>query len=389
MGVVVQLGGQTPLRLARGLEAAGVPILGTSPDAIDEAEDRGRFEAMARELGRGAAAERHRHVGGGGRGGGRRASAIRSWSAPRMSWAAGPWRSSTTSTRSQRYFAQAVRVAPEHPVLIDSFLEDAFEADVDAICRRQPQCVIGGVMQHIEDAGIHSGDSACVLPPYLITEDQVEEMRQHTRAFALRLGVVGLINVQYAIKHGQVYVLEVNPRGSRTVPFVSKTTGVPLAGAGGGRHGGPHPRRPRAARRRAPALRGGQGGGLPLQQAARAWISSSGRRCAPPARSWALPTRSGWRSPRPRSAPTGRCRSTGAVFVTVNDHDKQTVVPIARRFHELGFRIVATEGTARYLRSRGMPAERVLKVHEGRPNAIDLHPVGRCAAADQHARSAS
>ena len=126
------------------------------------------------------------------------------------------------------FFDEAARVAPGHPVLIDSFLEDAFEADVDAICDGE-QVIIGGVMQHIEDAGIHSGDSACVMPPYLITEDQVEQMRAHTRAFALALGVVGLINVQYAIKHGVVYVLEVNPRASRTIPFVSKTTGVPLA----------------------------------------------------------------------------------------------------------------------------------------------------------------
>src|SRR5690606_26428064 len=126
------------------------------------------------------------------------------------------------------FFHEAARVAPGHPVLIDSFLEDAFEADVDAICDGQ-SAIIGGVMQHIEDAGIHSGDSACVLPPHLITEDQVEQMREHTRAFAVALGVVGLINVQYAVRDGVVYVIEVNPRASRTIPFVSKTTGVPLA----------------------------------------------------------------------------------------------------------------------------------------------------------------
>src|SRR4029077_7849799 len=127
------------------------------------------------------------------------------------------------------FFDEAARVAPGHPVLIDSFLEDAFEADVDAICDGE-NVVIGGVMQHIEDAGIHSGDSACVLPPYLITEEQVEQMREHTRAFAKALGVIGLINAQYAIKNGVVYCLEGNPRASRTIPFVSKTTGVPLAG---------------------------------------------------------------------------------------------------------------------------------------------------------------
>ncbi|MEZ4413627.1 MAG: carbamoyl-phosphate synthase large subunit [Gemmatimonadales bacterium] len=369
MGVVVQLGGQTPLRLARGLEAAGVRILGTSPDAIDEAEDRGRFEAMARELGvaqppSGTAMSVEE------------ASSV----ADRIGYPILVRPSYVLGGRGmqiiydvdslQRYFAQATRVTPEHPVLIDSFLEDAFEADVDAICDGT-QCIIGGVMQHIEDAGIHSGDSACVLPPYLITEDQVEQMREHTRAFALRLGVVGLINVQYAIKHGQVYVLEVNPRGSRTVPFVSKTTGVPLASLAAAVMAGktleslglhddvlqpyvavkeavfPFNKLPGVDLILGPEMRStGEVMGIADSFGmafAKAQISADG----------ALPLE-------------------GTVFVTVNDHDKQTVVPIIRRFHELGFKVVATEGTGRYLRSRGIPAGRVLKVHEGRPNAIDL-----------------
>ncbi len=281
------------------------------------------------------------------------------------------------------YFARAARVAPEHPVLIDSFLEDAFEADVDAIADGS-RCVIGGVMQHIEDAGIHSGDSACVLPPYLITESQVEEMRRHTRAFAERLGVVGLLNVQYAIKHDVVYVLEVNPRGSRTVPFVSKTTGVQLASLAAADHGGTArstswvctmtwSSRTWPSRRRSFPSASCTGVDLIL-----------GRRCAPPARSWASPTPSAWRSQRRRSRPTARCRSSGAIFVTVNDHDKANVAPIARRFHALGFRVLGTEGTARYLRRAGMPTERVHKVHEGRPNAIDLLLSGPGPAAHQH-----
>ena len=182
------------------------------------------------------------------------------------------------------YFARAARVAPEHPVLIDSFLEDAFEADVDAIADGT-RCVIGGVMQHIEDAGIHSGDSACVLPP----------VPHHRGAGARRCGGTpgpspsgsawsGCINVQYAIKDGVVYVLEVNPRGSRTVPFVSKTTGVPLAQPRGGGHGGPDARRAGPPGRRPPALRRGEGGGLPLQQAARGGPGARARRCARPAR---------------------------------------------------------------------------------------------------------
>jgi carbamoyl-phosphate synthase large subunit len=369
MGVVVQFGGQTPLRLARGLEREGVKILGTSPEAIDLAEDRGRFEAITRELGvaqppSGVAFSVEE------------ALAV----AARVSYPVLVRPSYVLGGRAMEivyddvslrsYFARAVRVAPEHPVLIDSFLEDAFEADVDAIADGT-RCVIGGVMQHIEDAGIHSGDSACVLPPYLITEAQVDEMRRHTRAFAERLGVVGLLNVQYAIKHGIVYVLEVNPRASRTVPFVSKTTGVPLAGLAAaimtgatlddlGLHDDvvqpyvavkeavfPFSKLPGVDLILGPEMRStGEVMGIADSFGmafAKAQISADG----------ALPLE-------------------GAVFVTVNDHDKANVVPIARRFHALGFRVLGTEGTARYLRARGIPTERVLKVHEARPNAIDL-----------------
>ena len=228
LGVVVQLGGQTPLRLARALEREGVPILGTSPEAIDLAEDRGRFEALTRELGvaqppSGVAHSVEEAVGVAARVGYPvlvRPSYVLGGRAMEIVY-------DDASLRS--YFERAARVAPEHPVLIDSFLEDAFEADVDAIADGD-RCVIGGVMQHIEDAGIHSGDSACVLPPYLITEAQVEEMRRHTRAFAERLGVVGLH--QRAVRHQERRGLRARgeSRAARArCPFVSKTTGVPLA----------------------------------------------------------------------------------------------------------------------------------------------------------------
>ncbi len=374
IGIVVQLGGQTPLRLARGLEREGVAILGTSPEAIDLAEDRGRFEAITRELGvaqppSGVAFSVDE------------ASAV----AARVGYPVLVRPSYVLGGRAMEivyddvslrsYFHRAARVAPEHPVLIDSFLEDAFEADVDAIADGT-RCVIGGVMQHIEDAGIHSGDSACVLPPYLITEAQVEEMREYTRAFAMRLGVVGLLNVQYAIKNGVVYVLEVNPRASRTVPFVSKTTGVPLASLAAAIMAGatldelglhddvvqpyvavkeavfPFSKLPGVDLILGPEMRStGEVMGIADSFGmafAKAQISADG----------ALPL-------------------SGAIFVTVNDHDKANVVPIARRFHGLGFRIFGTEGTARYLRARGVPTERVLKVHEARPNAIDLLVSGR------------
>ncbi len=225
-GVVVQFGGQTPLRLTKPLEAAGVPILGTAPDSIDVAEDRERFEALADRLGvtqpaNGTARSVAEAVKVAGRIGFPvlvRPSYVLGGRAMEIVYDEGSLRD---------YFEKAARVAPEHPVLIDRFLEDAFEGDVDALADGT-RCVIGGVMQHIEDAGVHSGDSACVLPPYLIGDRQVDEMRRYTKAFAEALGVVGLLNVQYAIKDGVVYVLEVNPRGSRTVPFVSKATGLSL-----------------------------------------------------------------------------------------------------------------------------------------------------------------
>jgi carbamoyl-phosphate synthase large subunit len=369
VGVVVQLGGQTPLRLARGLEREGVKILGTSPEAIDLAEDRGRFEAITRELGvaqppSGVAFSVEEAVA--------VAARVGYPVVVRPSYVLGGRAMEIVydDASLQSYFGRAARVAPEHPVLIDSFLEDAFEADVDAIADGT-RCVIGGVMQHIEDAGIHSGDSACVLPPYLITEPQVEEMRRHTRAFAERLGVVGLLNVQYAIKNGIVYVLEVNPRGSRTVPFVSKTTGVALASLAAAIMAGAtlddlglhdDVLQPYVAVKEAVfPFSKLQGVDLILGPEMRSTGEVMG-----------IADSFGMAFAKAQISADGALPLEGAVFVTVNDHDKGNVVPIARRFHALGFRVLGTEGTARYLRARGVPTERVLKVHEGRPNAIDL-----------------
>ena len=374
LGVVVQLGGQTPLRLARGLERAGVKILGTSPDAIDAAEDRGRFEALTRELGvrqppSGIAFSVEEAVA--------VAARVGYPVLVRPSYVLGGRAMEIVYDDASltSYFARAVRVAPEHPVLIDRFLEDAFEADVDAISDGT-RCVIGGVMQHIEDAGIHSGDSACVLPPYLITEAQVEEMREHTRAFALKLGVVGLLNVQYAIRDGVVYVLEVNPRASRTIPFVSKTTGVPLASLAAAVAVGrtldelglqDDVLQPYVAVKEAVfPFSKFQGVDLVLGPEMRSTGEVMG-----------IADSFGMAFAKAQASADGALPLEGSVFITVNDHDKDTVVPIARRFHALGFKVFATEGTARHLRARGIPAERVLKVHEGRPNAIDLLLSGR------------
>jgi carbamoyl-phosphate synthase large subunit len=368
-GVVVQLGGQTPLRMAKGLEAAGVAILGTSPEAIDIAEDRRRFEALARSLGvtqpaNGTANTLEEAV--------VVAARVGYPVLVRPSYVLGGRAMEIVYDEPslRNYFETAARVSPAHPVLIDRFIEDAFEADVDAICDGR-RCAIGGVMQHIEDAGIHSGDSACVLPPYLIEESAVEVMRQYTRQFALELGVVGLINVQYAIKHGVVYVLEVNPRGSRTVPFVSKATGIPLA-------------------KLAAAVMIGRSldeAGVPdevtipyvaVKEAVFPFLKlpNVDTLLGPEMRStgevMGIADSFGMAFAKAQIGADGALPLEGSIMVTVNDHDKPTVTPIVRRFHEMGFRIVATEGTARYLTARGIPAERVLKVHEGRPNAADL-----------------
>jgi carbamoyl-phosphate synthase large subunit len=369
LGVVVQLGGQTPLKLAKGLEAAGVKILGTSPEAIDLAEDRKRFEALARELGiaqppAGTALSLEEAV--------EVAGKVGYPCLVRPSYVLGGRGMEIVYDEAslRDYFGRAVRVAPGRPVLIDRFLEDAFEADVDAIADGT-RCAIGGVMQHIEDAGIHSGDSACVLPPYLISEPQVEQMRAYTRAFALKLGVVGLINVQYAIKDGVVYVLEVNPRASRTVPFVSKTTGVPLASLAAAVMVGKtldelgvtdELRQPYVAVKEAVfPFNKLHGVDLILGPEMRSTGEVMG-----------ISESFGMAFAKAQHAADGALPREGAVFITVNDHDKNSVTPIAERLHALGFRILATEGTARHLRVRGIPAERVLKVYEGRPNVVDL-----------------
>jgi carbamoyl-phosphate synthase large subunit len=368
LGVIVQLGGQTPLRLASALADAGVPILGTRPDAIDSAEDRGRFEALARELevaqpknGIASSVEKAALV----------AAEVGYPVLIRPSYVLGGRAMEIVYDEPslRRYFAREVQVATEHPVLIDSFLEDAFEADVDAIADGT-RCVIGGVMQHIEDAGIHSGDSACVLPPYLITEAQVDQMRRHTRDFAERLGVIGLLNVQYAIKDGVVYVLEVNPRGSRTVPFVSKATGVPLAKAAAAIMVG-HSLESQGLRDD-PAIPY-----VAVKEAVFPFNKLPGvdMVLGPEMRStgeaMGIADSFGMAFAKAQVSADGALPLEGGVCVTVNDRDKSAALPIARRFHELGFRILATEGTARFLRQRGVPATLVRKVHDGRPHVID------------------
>jgi carbamoyl-phosphate synthase large subunit len=374
MGVVVQLGGQTPLKLTKALETEGVRILGTTPDAIDVAEDRYRFEALTRQLGgtqppNGTATDIEGAVA--------VAAGVGYPVLVRPSYVLGGRAMEIVYDEPslRDYFQRAIDVSPKHPVLIDRFLEDAFEADVDAISDGH-RCVIGGVMQHIEDAGIHSGDSACVLPPYLIGGEAVEEMQLHTRAFADALGVVGLINVQYALKDGVVYVLEVNPRGSRTVPFVSKATGFSMAKVAAGVVVGRSLDDLGVTERESMPWVAVKEAVFPFTKLAEV-DTVLGPEMRSTGEVMGLSDSFGMAFAKAQAGADDPLPLEGSIFVTVNNRDKPTVLPIVRRFHEMGFRILATEGTADYLRTRGVPTERVHKIYEGRPNASDLVVSGK------------
>jgi carbamoyl-phosphate synthase large subunit len=367
-GIIVQLGGQTPLKLAAALEGMGHLILGTPVDAIDRAEDRERFAEVCRAVGaavpaNGVATNQDKAL-----------SVAESIGYPvlvRPSYVLGGRAMEIVYDEAslKGYFARAVQASPDHPVLIDSFLEDAFEADVDALSDGV-DVVIGGIMQHIEDAGVHSGDSACVLPPYLLGEREMAVMAEITRKFALELGVVGLVNVQFAIRDGQVYVLEVNPRASRTIPFVGKATGVPLA------------------RLAARVMAGEKLADLKVPSMP-AVAGVAVKEAVFPFNRFEVDTLLG-----PEMRSTGEVMGMddsfgmafakaakasgnavplhgGSLVVSVNDRDKATVTPIIRRFHDLGFEILATRGTHAYLSRLGIPAKQVFKVGEGRPNIVD------------------
>ena len=366
-GVIVQLGGQTPLKLAKPLEALGVPILGTSVDAIDRAEDRDRFAELCRQIGasvppNGIAESTEAAV--------EIAERIGYPVLVRPSYVLGGRAMEIVydDASLRDYFERAVRASPDHPVLVDRFLEDAFEADVDALSDGE-RVVISGVMQHIEDAGVHSGDSACVLPPYLLKDHEIEEMRRLTRRFATELGVVGLINVQYAIRDGVVYVLEVNPRASRTVPFVSKATGVPFARLAASVMAGRSLSDIDVEDEPTPA-------GVSVKEAVFPFNKFDvdvilGPEMRSTGEVMGIDESFGMAFAKAEVSAGNSLPMQGTLIVTVNQHDKATVTPIIRRFHDLGFRILATDGTARYLRARGIPAERVYKVNEGRPNIVD------------------
>ena len=373
-GVLVQFGGQTPLKLARPLEAAGYPILGTSPESIDLAEDRGRFGRLVEELG--LRAPEHAEA----RTEGEALAAARRIGYPLMvrpSYVLGG-RAMAVVFDDQHllgYMAQALESSPEHPVLIDRFLDDAFEYDVDALSDGR-ETWIGGIQQHIEEAGIHSGDSFSVLPAWKVAPPRLAEIREATRLLARALSVRGLVNIQFATQGDLLYVLEVNPRASRTVPFVSKAIGVAMA-------------------RAAALLAVGQplaSLGLPLERDPVDFFikapvfpfkkfpgedSLLGPEMKSTGEVMAISPRFGDAFAKACEAVGIRLPVEGRAFLTVNPYDKKSVIPIARELADLKFTLCATEGTRAALAEAGLPAERVFKVNEGYPNAVEWMESGR------------
>jgi len=368
LGVVVQFGGQTPLKLAIPLERAGVKILGTSPDAIDRAEDRERFRDLLDRLGlRQAPSGIARSV----EEAARIAASITYPVMMRPSYVLGgrAMRIVYNEAGLLAYMGSAVKASPDHPVLIDKYLEDAIEVDVDAISDGQ-DVVVAGIMQHIEEAGVHSGDSACSLPPYTLSPNIVEEIRRQTTALALELGVVGLMNTQFAVRDGTIYVLEVNPRGSRTVPFVSKTIGVPLA---------------KLAMKLMMGKRLGELGFTQAPVPAHIAVKEAvfpftkfpgvdvllGPEMLSTGEVMGIDEDFGWAYAKSQAGAGVMLPQSGTAFISVKDRDKPAALDVARRLRLLGFTIEATRGTAAYLRERGVETETVNKVKEGRPHIVD------------------
>jgi carbamoyl-phosphate synthase large subunit len=368
-GVIVQYGGQTPLKLARDLEAAGVPIIGTSPDSIDHAEDRERFQRLITQLGlnqppNATARSESEAV--------ERAAEIDYPLVVRPSYVLGGRAMELVYDEQdlRRYIRNAVSVSNSAPVLLDRFLEDAIEVDVDAVCDGD-SVLIGGIMEHIEQAGVHSGDSACSLPPYTLSAELQDQLRAQMTELGLALGVRGLMNAQFAIKGNDIYVLEVNPRASRTVPFVSKAVGVPLAKVGA-----------RCMAGRSLAAQGVLGEIAPsrycVKEAVFPFVKFPG-----------VDTLLG-----PEMKSTGEVMGVGKTFaeafgkavegagmalpkpgvalLSVRDADKTRTIPVARKLLELGFTLYATHGTARAVREAGMDCVGVNKVKEGRPHIVDM-----------------
>ncbi len=375
IGMIVQFGGQTPLNLAGRLKAAGVPIIGTSPESIDLAEDRKRFGALLRELdipqpAAATATSVEEALAG--------ADRIGYPVLVRPSYVLGGRAMVIAYTRAEvaRYMAEAVEYSQDRPILIDRFLEDAVEVDVDALSDGQ-DVVIAGIMQHIEEAGIHSGDSSCVLPSVDLSATALAAIREYTRKLALALQVVGLVNLQFAIQRERVFVIEVNPRASRTVPYVSKATGVPLAKIAS---------RLMTGRTLRELLPGPVASGEDLITGRHYFVKSPvfpwnkfpgvdavlGPEMRSTGEVMGVADNFGEAFAKAQLAAGLRLPSKGTVFFSVNDRDKPQLEALARQYVELGFALVATEGTANVLEDAGLTVERVYKVKEGRPNVVDL-----------------
>jgi len=374
LGLIVQFGGQTPLKLAKPLEAVGIPILGTSPDAIDLAEDRDRFQKLIHELklrqpDNGTATSQEEAI--------VVAERIGYPVVIRPSYVLGGRAMQIVYDRVglERYTRDAVKVSGDTPVLIDSYLRDAIEVDVDALADKDQNVFVAGIMEHIEEAGIHSGDSACSLPPHSLPSKILDEIGRQTEAMAKALKVVGLMNVQYAVKDGEIYVLEVNPRASRTVPFVAKATGQPIAKY--------------AARLmvgeplKALAIRKARGKHVAVKEAVFPFARFPGVDIilGPEMRStgevMGLDTNFGRAFAKSQLGAGSKVPLEGVVFVSVKDQDKAAMVKPLKRLIDLGFTVVATGGTSEFMRRHGIETQRVNKVLEGRPHIVDLMKDGK------------
>ena len=366
-GVIVQLGGQTPLKIAAALEAEGIPILGTSPDAIDLAEDRERFQLLLKKLGllqpeNGIAhsAEEAREI-------------VQRIGLPvviRPSYVLGGRAMEVVHQMDdlERYMRDAVVVSGKNPVLIDRFLNNAVEVDVDALCDGS-DVYIGGIMEHIEEAGIHSGDSACSLPPQHLSDEILDALKQQTRDLAFALNVVGLMNIQFAIRENKIYLLEVNPRGSRTVPFVAKTTGVPLAKLASRVMAGEKLASFNLTERHLPHVA--------VKEAVFPFARFPGVDVflGPEMKStgevMGIDTDFGRAFAKSQLGAGTDLPLSGTVFISIKDEDKPAFIEICRNLVEDGFSILATGGTTAALQAAGVPATRINKVMEGRPHAVD------------------